>query len=103
MAFSDLRGARFCARLALGTALGWMYRSDLALRSPYSTNLAAPIHTPIMERLTDPAIVAKANLVGDRGNRAWTTRAGLDQYRRQHDGRHCLYAARTDSVRRLFG
>ena len=90
MALSDPRGACFYARLALETALGWMYRSDKALRSPYDTNLAALIHEPSLERLTGPAIVAKAKFVKDQGNRA------------VHDARPVTAQSATAAVRELF-
>ena len=90
MALSDPRGACFYARLALETALGWMYRSDPALRSPYDTNLAALIHEPSLERLTGPAIVAKAKFVKDQGNRA------------VHDARPISAGSAAAAVRELF-
>ena len=90
MALSDPRGACFYARLTLETALGWMYRSDPALRSPYDTNLAALIHEPSLEKLTGSAIVAKAKFVKDQGNRA------------VHDARPVTPASATAAVRELF-
>lgn len=35
LTLSDPRGACFYARLALETAVGWMYEADSALREPY--------------------------------------------------------------------
>lgn len=90
MALSDPRGACFYARLALETALGWMYRSDPALRSPYDQTLAALIHEPSLERLTGPAIVAKAKFVKDQGNRA------------VHDTRPVSVGSATAAMRELF-
>lgn len=90
MALSDPRGSCFYARLALETALGWMYRSDPALRSPYDQNLAALIHEPSLERLTGPAIVAKAKFIKDQGNRA------------VHDARPVSPASAAAAVRELF-
>lgn len=90
MALSDPRGACFYARLALETALGWMYRSDKALRSPYDQTLAALIHEPSLERLTGPAIVAKAKFVKEQGNRA------------VHDARPVTAQSAAAAVRELF-
>lgn len=90
MALSDPRGACFYARLALEAALGWMYRSDPGLRSPYDQNLAALIHEPSLERLTGPAIVAKAKFVKDQGNRA------------VHDTRPVSAGSAAAAVRELF-
>jgi len=90
MALSDPRGACFYARLTLETALGWMYRSDPALRLPYDTNLSALIHEPSLERLTGPAIVAKAKFVKDQGNRA------------VHDPRPVSAGSAAAAVRELF-
>ena len=90
MALSDPRGSCFYARLALETALGWMYRSDPALRSPYDQTLAALIHEPSLERLTGPAIVAKAKFVKDQGNRA------------VHDTRPVSAGSAAAAVRELF-
>jgi type I restriction enzyme R subunit len=69
-ALSDPRGACFYARLALETALKWLYSRDPLLRSPYDTSLAALIAEPSLTALTGPAIVTKARFVKDTGNRA---------------------------------
>lgn len=90
LAISDPRGACFYARLTLETALTWMYRSDPVLRFPYDRNLAALIHEPSLEKLTGPAIIAKAKLVKDQGNRA------------VHDTRPVTPASATAAVRELF-
>ena len=90
MALSDPRGACFYARLALETALGWMYRSDKGLRAPYDQTLAALIHEPSLERLTGPAIIAKAKFVKDQGNRA------------AHDARPVTAQSAAAAVRELF-
>ncbi|HYE47806.1 MAG TPA: DEAD/DEAH box helicase family protein [Caulobacter sp.] len=70
MARSDARGACFYARLSLETIVGWLYRHERGLRSPYESTLAARIHEPTFRALVGPAIVAKARLVKDLGNRA---------------------------------
>lgn len=90
IALSDPRGACFYARLALETALKWMYRSDPARRSPYDDNLSALIHEPSLQRLTGPAFVAKAKFVKDQGNRA------------VHDSRPVSADSATATVRELF-
>jgi len=69
-ALSDPRGACFRARLTLETALNWLYRNDPSLRSPYQDNLAALIAEPSLSQLTGPAIVTKARLIKNQGNRA---------------------------------
>ncbi len=70
LALSDPRGACFYARLALEVAVKWMYAHDRALRSPYETTLSALIHEPTFRKLTGDAIVAKAKLIKDLGNKA---------------------------------
>ena len=69
-ALSDPRGACFYARLALETALGRLYATDPALRRPYQDSLAALVAEPSLAALAGPAIVAKARLIKDQGNRA---------------------------------
>ena len=90
LALCDPRGACFYARLALETALTWMYRGDPALRTPYDGALAALIHEPSFGRLVGPAIVAKAKYVKDQGNRA------------VHDARPVAAGAAVGAVRELF-
>ena len=70
LALSDPRGACFYARLALETAIKWMYESDPALRSPYDDALSALIHEPSFRKLAGNALVTKAKLIKDLGNRA---------------------------------
>lgn len=70
LALSDARGACFNARLALETAISWMYRSDRTLRSPYETTLSALIHEPSFRNLVGDALVSKAKLIKDIGNMA---------------------------------
>ncbi|RTL81446.1 MAG: DUF4145 domain-containing protein [Hyphomicrobiales bacterium] len=70
LALADPRAACFYARLALETALLWMYERDGALRWPYDKALAALIHEPSLRRLVGPGLVAKAQIVKDFGNRA---------------------------------
>ena len=41
LANADPRGAAFYCRLALETAIGWLYRHDGTLKDPYDPTLAA--------------------------------------------------------------
>lgn len=70
LALSDARSACVHARLALETAVKWMYRSDRVLRSPYETTLSALIHEPTFRNLVGDDLVTKAKLVKDIGNMA---------------------------------
>lgn len=70
LALSDPRGACFRARLALETAMKWLYRNEPALRQPYGRELAALIAEPTFTALTGPAIVKKAEFIKNHGNRA---------------------------------
>src|SRR3954452_23433769 len=69
-ALSDPRAACFYARLALETAVKWMYERDRALRSPYDTVLSALIHEPTFRNVVGNALVTKARIIKDHGNRA---------------------------------
>jgi type I restriction enzyme R subunit len=70
LALSDPRGACFYSRLALETAIKWMYEADPNLRSPYDDALSALIHEPSFRNLAGNALVTKAKLIKDLGNRA---------------------------------
>jgi type I restriction enzyme R subunit len=70
LALSDPRGACFYARLALEVTVKWMYGHDRTLRSPYETTLSALIHEPTFRKLAGDAIVTKAKLIKDLGNKA---------------------------------
>lgn len=70
LALSDPRGACFYARLALETAIKWMYEADPSLRSPYDESLSALVHEPSFRQLAGNALVTKAKLIKDLGNRA---------------------------------
>ena len=89
-ALSDPRNACFHARLALETAVKWMYERDSSLKKPYDTSLAALIHEPTFRKLTGNAIVAKARLIKDYGNSA------------AHDARALKPDAAINAVRELF-
>jgi type I restriction enzyme R subunit len=69
-ALADPRGACFYARLALETAVEWLYQHDASLRSPYETSRSACIHEPTFRKLVGDALVTKAKIVKDLGNRA---------------------------------
>lgn len=70
LALSDPRGSCFYARLALETAVKWLYERDRTLRKPYDNALSALIHEPTFRQLVGKALVTKAKLVKDLGNRA---------------------------------
>lgn len=70
LARSDPRGSCFYARLALETAIKWMYEADPSLRSPYDDALSALIHEPSFRKIAGHALVTKAKLIKDLGNRA---------------------------------
>ncbi len=69
-ALSDPRGACFYARLALESAVKWLYVNDRSLRSPYDTTLAALIHEGTFRTLVGNALVTKARIIKDLGNNA---------------------------------
>jgi type I restriction enzyme R subunit len=70
LALSDARSACLYSRIALETAVKWMYRSDRTLRSPYETTLSALIHEPTFRNLVGQALVTKTKLIKDLGNMA---------------------------------
>lgn len=90
LALSDPRGACFYARLALETAVKWMYANDKALRSPYDTALAALIHEGTFRTLVGNSLVTKARLIKDLGNNA------------VHDTRPVPAQNAVNAVRELF-
>lgn len=69
-ALSDPRTACFYARLALETAVKWMYAHDPSLRTPYDDALSALIHEGSFRALVGNALVTKARIIKDLGNRA---------------------------------
>ena len=70
LANSDPRTSCFYARRALELAVEWLYRSDRTLKPPYDNTLSALIHTPEFRTLVGPAVLTKAKLIKDLGNRA---------------------------------
>ncbi|MDP2619161.1 MAG: DEAD/DEAH box helicase family protein [Hyphomicrobiales bacterium] len=89
-ALSDPRATCFYARLALETAIKWMYSHDRSLRSPYDDALSALIHEASFRALVGNALVTKARIVKDLGNRA------------VHDTRPVSALAATTALRELF-
>lgn len=69
-ALSDPRGSCFHARLALESAIKWMYANDRSLRSPYDTALSALIHEGTFRTLVGNGLVTKAQIIKDYGNKA---------------------------------
>lgn len=70
LALSDPRAACFYTRLALETLVNWLYAQDETLRLPYDKALSALIHEATFRALIGPALVTKARLIKDFGNRA---------------------------------
>ena len=66
----DPRAACFYARLALEVLIDWLYQRDATLRRPYENTLAARIYEPTFQHLLGSALVAKARIIKDLGNRA---------------------------------
>ncbi len=69
-ATTDARGSCFHARLALETAVKWMYARDRSLRPPYDTALSALIHEGTFRTVVGNALVTKARIIKDYGNAA---------------------------------
>jgi len=89
-ALSDPRGSCFYARLALESAVKWMYENDRSLRSPYDTALSALIHEGTFRGLVGNALVTKARIIKDLGNVA------------VHESRPVPEKSATDSLKQLF-
>lgn len=90
LALSDPRGSCFYTRLALETAVKWLYEHDGTLRSPYDQALSALIHEGTFRTLVGNALVTKARLIKDFGNRA------------VHDTRAVSENTATVALRELF-
>lgn len=86
----DPRGASFYARLALETAVKWMYRHDGALGDPYQDTLSAMVHHSSFRTVAGEPLVAKARVVIKRGNFA------------AHDSRTISETDAISAVRELF-
>ncbi len=89
-ALSDPRAACFYARLALETAVKWMYDHDRALRLPYDDTLAALLYEPSFRGVVGDAVLTKARIIKDLGNRA------------VHDTRAVAPESAVTAVRELF-
>lgn len=90
LALSDPRGSCFYGRLAIESAVKWMYDHDRSLRSPYDTTLSALIHEGTFRALVGHALVTKARIIKDLGNVA------------VHETRPVPEKAATDSLKQLF-
>jgi type I restriction enzyme, R subunit len=69
-AHSDPRAAAFYGRLALETAVLWLFRHDRALKDPFEPTLAAHLAEPSFRTLVGQTLAAKARFVKDTGNAA---------------------------------
>jgi type I restriction enzyme, R subunit len=70
LARADPRGAAFYCRLALESAVSWLYRNDGTLKNPYDPTLAALIAEPSFQALVGRTLAVKARFVKDTGNAA---------------------------------
>jgi type I restriction enzyme R subunit len=70
LAHADPRGSAFYCRLALETAVDWLYRNDRALKDPYDPTLAALLAEPTFQTLVGRTLAVKARFVKDTGNGA---------------------------------
>jgi type I restriction enzyme R subunit len=70
MVNADPRAAAFYCRLALETAVGWLYRHDGTLKNPYDPTLAALLAEPSFQALVGRTLSVKARFVKDTGNAA---------------------------------
>ncbi len=70
LAHSDPRAAAFYGRLALETAVTWLYRHDRTLRDPFEATLAAHLAEPSFQTLVGQTLAVKARFVKDTGNAA---------------------------------
>ena len=70
LAHTDPRTSCFYARRVLELAVGWLYRSDRSLKTPYDDSLSALIHTSEFRTLVGQPLLTKAKLIKDLGNRA---------------------------------
>jgi type I restriction enzyme R subunit len=70
LAHADPRGAAFYCRLALETAVDWLYRRDDTLNDPYDPTLAARLAEPTFQALVGRTLTVKARFVKDTGNAA---------------------------------
>jgi len=90
LALSDPRGSCFHSRLALESAVKWMYDHDRSLHSPYDPTLSALIHEGTFRSLVGNALVTKARIIKDLGNVA------------VHETRPVPEKSATDCLKQLF-
>jgi type I restriction enzyme, R subunit len=69
-ALANPRAAAFFARLALETAVLWLFRHDRTLKDPFEPTLAAHLAEPSFRALVGQTLAAKARFVKDTGNSA---------------------------------
>ena len=69
-ALSNPRAAAFYVRLALETAVTWLFRHDRTLKDPFESTLAAHLAEPSFRTLVGQTLAAKARFVKDTGNAA---------------------------------
>jgi hypothetical protein len=60
LAHSDPRAAAFYCRLALETAVEWLYRHDRTLKDPFEPTLAAHLAEPTFQALLGRTLCVKA-------------------------------------------
>ena len=70
LAHSDPRAAAFYTRLALETAVLWLFRHDRTLKDPFEPTLAAHLAEPSFKALVGQTLSVKARFVKDTGNTA---------------------------------
>src|SRR5580704_13853213 len=70
LAHADPRGAAFYCRLALETAVDWLFRHDRTLKSPFEPTLSAHLAEPSLRALMGQTLAVKARFVKDTGNAA---------------------------------
>lgn len=70
LAHSDPRAAAFYARLALETAVLWLFRHDGTLKDPFEPTLAAHLAEPSFKALVGQTVAVKARFIKDTGNQA---------------------------------
>jgi type I restriction enzyme R subunit len=70
LACTDPRGAALYCRLALESAVAWLYQHDGTLNKPSHPTLAALLAEPGIQALLGHALAVKARFVKDIGNAA---------------------------------
>jgi type I restriction enzyme R subunit len=70
LAHADSRASAFYCRLALETAVGWLYRHDRTLKDPFEPTLAAHLAEASFQALIGRTLAVKARYVKDTGNAA---------------------------------